>query len=87
LCWSRIGLILERRSPTATLAWLLALLFMPYFGFICLPAARAATALRRRRRRYGRARDRLIQSTHAPGWIAPRAIASGFPGRWLWSDN
>ena len=29
-----IGLILERRSPAATLAWLLALLFMPYFGFL-----------------------------------------------------
>ena len=29
-----VGLVLERRSPTATLAWLLALLFMPYFGFL-----------------------------------------------------
>lgn len=29
-----VGLILERRSPAATLAWLLALLFMPYFGFL-----------------------------------------------------
>ena len=58
-----IGLILERRSPAATLAWLLALLFMPYFGFLVYLLF-GPRRLRRRRLRYGRARDRLIQSTH-----------------------
>ena len=57
-----VGLILERRSPTATLAWLLALLFMPYFGFVVYLLF-GPRRLRRRRRRYSRARERLIQST------------------------
>lgn len=57
-----VGLILERRSPAATLAWLLALLFMPYFGFLVYLLF-GPRRLRRRRRRYGRARERLIQST------------------------
>lgn len=57
-----IGLILERRSPAATLAWLLALLFMPYFGFLVYLLF-GPRRLHRRRLRYGRARDRLIQST------------------------
>lgn len=39
-----IGLILERRSPAATLAWLLALLFMPYFGFLVYLLIGAAPA-------------------------------------------
>ena len=63
------GLILERRSPAATLAWLLALLFMPYFGFLVYLLF-GPRRLRRRRLRYSRARERLIQSTqqrlHAP---------------------
>ncbi|MCC6136001.1 MAG: cardiolipin synthase [Candidatus Contendobacter sp.] len=75
-----IGLILERRSPTATLAWLLALLFMPYFGFIVYLLL-GPRRLRRRRLRYGRARDRLIQSTHRLD--RARAIASGFPAAGL----
>ncbi len=58
-----VGLVLERRSPAATLAWLLALLFMPYFGFLVYLLF-GPRRLRRRRLRYGRARDRLIQSTH-----------------------
>jgi cardiolipin synthase len=58
-----VGLILERRSPAATLAWLLALLFMPYFGFLVYLLF-GPRRLYRRRRRYGRARARLIQSTH-----------------------
>ncbi|MDQ5909490.1 MAG: cardiolipin synthase [Pseudomonadota bacterium] len=56
------GLILERRSPAATLAWLLALLFMPYFGFIVYLLL-GPRRLHRRRRRYSRARERLMQST------------------------
>ena len=56
------GLILERRSPAATLAWLLALLFMPYFGFIVYLLL-GPRRLHRRRRRYSRAREQLIQST------------------------
>lgn len=58
-----VGLILERRSPTATLAWLLALLFMPYVGalvyFLFGPRR-----LRRRRLRYSRARTRLVKSAY-----------------------
>ena len=53
--------ILERRSPAATLAWLLALLFLPYIGaavYLLLGPRR----LRRRRLRYDRARNRLVQS-------------------------
>ncbi len=70
-----VGLILERRSPTATLAWLLALLFMPYFGFLVYLLF-GPRRLHRRRRRYGRARARLIQSTHhLRSGFAP----SGFP--------
>ncbi len=70
-----VGLILERRSPAATLAWLLALLFMPYFGFLVYLLF-GPRRLRRRRLRYSRARARLIQSTHHlhPGYIPP-----GFP--------
>ncbi|MER2526536.1 MAG: cardiolipin synthase [Candidatus Competibacter denitrificans] len=55
------ALILERRSPAATLAWLLALLFLPYIGaavYLLLGPRR----LRRRRLRYDRARNRLVQS-------------------------
>ncbi len=70
-----IGLMLERRSPAATLAWLLALLFMPYFGFLVYLLV-GPRRLHRRRLRYGRARDRLIQSTrHLPAGQAP----AGFP--------
>jgi len=57
-----VGLILERRSPAATLAWLLALLFMPYFGFVVYLLL-GPRRLRRRRLRYSRARERLVQST------------------------
>ena len=57
-----VGLILERRSPAATMAWLLALLFMPYFGFVVYLLF-GPRRLRRRRLRYSRARERLIQST------------------------
>ncbi len=71
-----IGLILERRSPAATLAWLLALLFMPYFGFLVYLLF-GPRRLRRRRLRYGRARDRLIQSTHR--LRQDRAVPEGFP--------
>lgn len=56
-----VTLILERRSPAATLAWVLALFFLPYIGaavYLLLGPQR----LQRRRRRYGRARTRLIQS-------------------------
>ncbi|HOW62711.1 MAG TPA: cardiolipin synthase [Candidatus Contendobacter sp.] len=70
-----IGLILERRSPAATLAWLLALLFMPYFGFLVYLLF-GPQRLRRRRRRYSRARARLIQSTHH---LPPGQAPPGFP--------
>ncbi len=70
------GLILERRSPTATLAWLLALLFMPYFGFLVYLLF-GPRRLRRRRLRYGRARARLIQSTHR--LRQDRTALLGFP--------
>ncbi len=68
-----VGLILERRSPAATLAWLLALLFMPYFGFLVYLLF-GPRRLHRRRRRYGRARERLIQSTRdlRPDQAIPR---------------
>ena len=70
-----VGLILERRSPAATLAWLLALLFMPYFGFLVYLLF-GPQRLRRRRRRYSRARARLIQSTHH---LPPGQAPPGFP--------
>ena len=70
-----VGLILERRSPTATLAWLLALLFMPYFGFLVYLLF-GPRRLRRRRLRYSRARARLIQSTDD---LPPGSISVGFP--------
>ena len=70
-----VGLVLERRSPTATLAWLLALLFMPYFGFLVYLLF-GPRRLRRRRRRYSRARARLIQSTD---YLPPGHIPPGFP--------
>ena len=70
-----VGLILERRSPAATLAWLLALLFMPYFGFLVYLLF-GPRRLHRRRRRYSRARARLIQSTHH---LPPGQIPPGFP--------
>jgi len=71
-----VGLILERRSPAATLAWLLALLFMPYFGFLVYLLF-GPRRLRRRQLRYSRARERLIQSTRdlRPDYTIPE----GFP--------
>ena len=57
------GLILERRSPAATLGWLLALLFLPYIGLLFYLVL-GPRRLRRRRLRYSRARNRLIQSAH-----------------------
>jgi cardiolipin synthase len=74
-----VGLILERRSPTATLAWLLALLFMPYFGFLVYLLF-GPRRLYRRRRRYSRARARLIQSTHH---LSSDSAPSGFPAAGL----
>ena len=74
-----IGLILERRPPAATLAWLLALLFMPYFGFVVYLLI-GPRRLYRRRLRYSRARDRLIQSTHP---LRRTTAAAGFPGAGL----
>ncbi len=75
-----VGLILERRSPAATLAWLLALLFMPYFGFLVYLLI-GPRRLYRRRLRYGRARARLIQSTHPLRHAHPAAL--GFPNTGL----
>ncbi|MFZ1827782.1 MAG: cardiolipin synthase [Candidatus Competibacteraceae bacterium] len=73
-----VGLILERRPPVATLAWLLALLFMPYFGFVVYLLF-GPRRLRRRRLRYSRARARLIQSTtHRLG--RDYTSLPGFPG-------
>ena len=66
LAWiilTAVTLVLERRSPTATLAWLLALLFLPYIGFVVYFLF-GPRRLKRRRLRYSRARTRLIQSTH-----------------------
>jgi cardiolipin synthase len=72
-----IGLVLERRSPAATLAWLLALLFMPYFGFVVYLLF-GPRRLRRRRLRYSRARERLVRSTtHRMSHNHP--TLSGFP--------
>ncbi|MCB1775824.1 MAG: cardiolipin synthase [Candidatus Competibacteraceae bacterium] len=71
-----VGLILERRSPAATLAWVLALLFMPYFGFLVYLLF-GPRRLHRRRLRYGRARERLTQSTRDPH--SDHAIPEGFP--------
>ncbi|MBK8184092.1 MAG: cardiolipin synthase [Candidatus Competibacteraceae bacterium] len=56
-----VALILERRSPAATLAWLLALLFLPYIGAV-IYLLFGPRRLRRRRLRYSRARNRLVQS-------------------------
>jgi cardiolipin synthase len=73
-----VGLILERRPPAATLAWLLALLFMPYFGFVVYLLL-GPRRLRRRRLRYSRARERLIRST--PDRLGRDYTAlPGFPG-------
>ncbi|MCP5158653.1 MAG: cardiolipin synthase [Gammaproteobacteria bacterium] len=71
-----VGLILERHSPVATLAWLLALLFMPYFGFLVYLLF-GPRRLHRRRRRYDRARERLIQSTR--DLRSDHAIPENFP--------
>ena len=77
-----VGLILERRSPAATLAWLLALLFMPYFGFLVYLLF-GPRRLHRRRRRYGRARERLNPLvTYAP--TKPSHPTSRTP---VWSGN
>lgn len=73
-----VGLILERRSPAATLAWLLALLFMPYFGFVIYLLI-GPRRLRRRRLRYSRARERLVQSTTHRRMGHNHATLSGFP--------
>lgn len=56
-----MGLILERRSPAATLGWLLALLFLPYVG-VLIYLLFGPRRLQRRRLRYSRARNRLIQA-------------------------
>lgn len=71
------ALILERRSPSATLAWLLALLFMPYVGAIVYFLF-GPRRLRRRRLRYSRARNRLIQSAQHR-LRKDEVILAGFP--------
>jgi len=73
-----LGLILERRSPTATLGWLLALLFLPYVG-VGIYLVFGPRRLRRRRLRYGRARTRLIESAHGRLRGHGQPLPPGFP--------
>ncbi len=72
-----VGLVLERRPPAATLAWLLALLFLPYIGAV-IYFLFGPRRLRRRRLRYSRARTRLVQSAH-DRLRQDRALPLGFP--------
>ncbi len=66
-------LLLERRSPTTTLAWLLALLFLPYVGAI-IYFFFGPRRLRRKRLRYAKIRSAVAGK--APAMLARPANLS-----------
>ena len=65
LAWAiivSVGLVPQRRSPIATLGWLLALLFLPYIGAIVYLFF-GPRRLRRKRLRYAEVRKALARAT------------------------
>lgn len=57
-----VGILLERRSPQATLAWILTLALMPYVGIIVYLLV-GPRRLRRKARRYAWARSQVAHTT------------------------
>jgi cardiolipin synthase A/B len=64
-------IVMERRSPQATLAWIFALAWLPYVG-IFLYFLIGPRRLTRKRRRYALARSRVVQ-------ITPEMREAGLP--------
>ena len=57
-----IWIIMERRSPQATLAWILVLVWIPYLGAVIYLLV-GPRRLTRKRRRYARARSTVAQAS------------------------
>jgi cardiolipin synthase len=70
-----VWIILERRSPAATLAWILGLVWLPYVG-IAVYLLIGPRRLTRKRRRYAKARSRVREASAA----GRRAGAEGLEG-------
>lgn len=68
-------IILERRSPTATLAWIFALAWLPYVGIV-LYLLIGPRRLHRKRRRYARARLNVAQASSELQALPPAALAA-----------
>lgn len=68
-----VWIILERRSPAATLAWIFALAFVPLLG-IGIYWLIGPRRLTRKRRRYKLARSRVREAAAASRAAAPHAV-------------
>ena len=68
-----VWIILERRSPTATLAWVLALAWLPVLG-IPLYLLIGPRRLRRKKLRHRRSRSRVIEASQS--WREPADAVS-----------
>lgn len=69
-----VWIVLERRSPQATLAWIFALAWMPYIG-IAVYLLIGPRRLHRKRRRHALARNR-VKETPWPAQESPSAASS-----------
>ena len=57
-----VWIVMERRSPQATLAWIFALAWLPYVGIVVYLLV-GPRRLTRKRRRYALARSRVVHTT------------------------
>lgn len=77
VCGLSAWIIMERRSPQATLAWVFALAWLPYLGILVYLLV-GPRRLTRKRRRYAMARSRVAQaSSHYFGRAEPAPV-----GQW-----
>lgn len=65
-------ILLEKRSPVATVAWILALVALPYLGFVVFFFL-GPRRIRRKRMRHKRARGAVAASTPGANTLAPGA--------------
>lgn len=66
-------ILFEKRSPVATLAWILSLVALPYVGFVVFFLL-GPRRLRRKRLKHKRARGKFV-ATHLPPPAAPPELA------------
>lgn len=73
-------ILLEKRSPVATLAWILALVALPYVGFVVFFLF-GPRRIRRKRLRHKRARGAVVAETPGAERLAASAAAAREPPR------